>query len=137
MRMVRLLLMTVVPMLLAVSCRTGDTVVIERTVSDSVFGREVSIDTVILTDSVVIRERHRGDTVWIERDQIHRGLRVKVVKDTIHEIRVDTVSLPVKAVDTLISHEDSASTTSGIVRGFVAGVIAMLIIMGLYKILKR
>lgn len=134
MRVVRLLLTTVVPMLLAMSCRTGSTVVVERTVSDSVVGREVRIDTVILSDSLIIKERQSGDTVWIERERIHHGLRVKVVRDTTHEVRVDTVSMPVKAVDTLMKHEDSASSN---VSGFVAGVIAVLIIMGLYKILKR
>ena len=55
-----------------------------------------STDTVLLRDSVFIREQIRGDTVYLTRTEYHDRWRTRVEHDTIIDVRVkkEIVQLP-------------------------------------------
>lgn len=126
-------------LLLLTGCRAPHRLVIERVVADTVVEHLSRIDTVMTSDSIIIRESMRGDTVWVERDHIHRGLKVKVVRDTIRQVRVDTIVSPAKVAELYAVDGDARSAGGGnalpIAIMVVAGV--MIIISGLKKLLKN
>ena len=79
--------------LLLVGCRSAQTTVVERIRKDTVFDIRERHDTLQIIDSVVVREWMRGDTVWIERSHRRSKERVRVVADTVREVRIDSIPI--------------------------------------------
>lgn len=79
--------------LLLASCRSIQTSVVERVSKDTVYDIRERHDTLRLIDSVVVREWMRGDTVWIERSHRRSKERTAVVRDTVREVRIDSIPI--------------------------------------------
>ena len=79
--------------LLLAGCRSTQTSVVERVSKDTVYDIRERHDTLRLIDSVVVREWMRGDTVWIERSHRSSRERTKVVRDTVREVRIDSIPI--------------------------------------------
>lgn len=79
--------------LLLASCRSIQTSVVERVSKDTVYDIRERHDTLWLIDSVVVREWMRGDTVWIERSHRSSRERTAVVRDTVREVRIDSIPI--------------------------------------------
>ena len=67
-----------------VGCRPSVEVV-ERVRYDTLLVMSRHSDTIVNADSVIIRERLRGDTLLIEKERIIRRERIRTVRDTIRE----------------------------------------------------
>lgn len=71
-------------------CKAKELVTVERMRTDTLLWYSNIRDSVVVKDSVYIRE---GDTVVVER--WHTSWRERVVRDTIYKSRVDSVPYPV------------------------------------------
>ena len=71
-------------------CKSVEVVEVERVNHDTLYISKLVHDSVIVTDSVVLREK--GDTVWFEK--WHTQWRERIVHDTVQHNRVDSVPVP-------------------------------------------
>ena len=74
-------------------CKAKELVTVERMRTDTLLWYSNIRDSVVVKDSVYIRE---GDTVVVER--WHTRWRERVVRDTIYKSRVDSVHIPYPVV---------------------------------------
>ena len=114
-------ILTAVVML--VGCRPSVEVV-ERVRYDTLLVMSRHSDTIVNADSVIIRERLRGDTLLIEKERIIRRERIRTVRDTIREHRVDSVPVVVAATD---NHRGNDSLWTVVIVGLVVGLILLMI----------
>lgn len=98
--------------------------VVERVRYDTLLVMSRHSDTIVNADSVIIRERLRGDTLLIEKERIIRRERIRTVRDTIREHRVDSVPVVVAATD---NHRGNDSLWTVVIVGLVVGLILLMI----------
>ena len=81
--------------LVSVSCRCVE-VVTSDTHNSSLIAHSSHHDTVVLRDSVYVREVQRGDTVYLTRVEWRDRWRTRVERDTVVDVRVEkeVVQLP-------------------------------------------
>lgn len=112
-------------------CRSVETVVVERVKKDTVLDIKERRDTFWLSDSVVVKEWMRGDTVWIERSRHRSKERVRVVADTIREVRIDSIPMVITPQD------NQGAIDSGRCRRLPAVISVVLAIVFLLILIKR
>lgn len=117
-------ILTAVVML--VGCRPSVEVV-ERVRYDTLLVMSRHSDTIVNADSVIIRERLRGDTLLIEKERIIRRERIRIVRDTIREHRVDSVPVVVAATTATDNHRGNDSLWTVVIAGLVVGLILLMI----------
>ena len=71
-------------------CKSVEVVEVERVNHDTLYMSKLIHDSVIVTDSVVLKEK--GDTVWFEK--WHTQWRERIVRDTVHHHHLDSVPVP-------------------------------------------
>lgn len=79
------------------SCRQTEYVAVESVRTDTVRVKEVRADTLVKSDSTVIRTA--GDTVYTDR--WHTVYRVRERADTVYRSRVDSIPVPYEVVKTV------------------------------------
>ena len=81
--------------LVSVSCRCVEAVTSD-THNSSLIAHSSHHDTVVLRDSVYVREVQRGDTVYLTRVEWRDRWRTRVERDTVVDVRVEkeVVQLP-------------------------------------------
>jgi len=109
--------------LLLASCRSIQTSVVERVSKDTVYDIRERHDTLRLIDSVVVREWMRGDTVWIERSHRRSKERTAVVRDTVREVRIDSIPI------VIARREDEAFSFGRQSRRASVAIVVVVVIM--------
>lgn len=84
------LILCIVGAIVLTGCKSVEVVEVERVTTDTLYLSKLVHDSVIVLDSVVLREK--GDTVWFEK--WHTQWRERIVHDTVHHHRVDSVPVP-------------------------------------------
>ena len=117
--------------LLLVGCRSAQTTVVERIRKDTVFDIRERHDTLQIIDSVVVREWMRGDTVWIERSHRRSKERVRVVADTVREVRIDSIPIVIaqRGDEGFRVGKQSRQTSVAIVVAVLMIIVFLLILM--------
>lgn len=117
--------------LLLAGCRSTQTSVVERVSKDTVYDIRERHDTLRLIDSVVVREWMRGDTVWIERSHRSSRERTKVVRDTVREVRIDSIPIVIgrRGGEAFSIGRQSRSASAAIVVVVVIMIVFLLILM--------
>ena len=117
--------------LLLAGCRSTQTSVVERVSKDTVYDIRERHDTLRLIDSVVVREGMRGDTVWIERSHRSSRERTKVVRDTVREVRIDSIPIVIgrRGGEAFSIGRQSRSASAAIVVVVVIMIVFLLILM--------
>ena len=117
--------------LLLVGCKSAQTTVVERISKDTVFDIRERRDTLQIIDSVVIREWMRGDTVWIESSHRRSKERVRVVADTVREVRIDSIPIVVaqRGDEGFGVGKQSRQTSVAIVVAVLMIIVFLLILM--------
>ena len=117
--------------LLLGGCRSAQTPVVERVSKDTVYDIRERHDTLQLIDSVVVREWMRGDTVWIERSHRRSKERVRVVRDTVREVRIDSIPIVIaqRGDEGFIVGKQSRRSSVAIVVAAVMVIVFLLILM--------
>ena len=117
--------------LLLAGCRSTQTSVVERVSKDTVYDIRERHDTLRLIDSVVVREWMRGDTVWIERSHRSSRERTKVVRDTVREVRIDSIPIVIgrRGGEAFSIGRQSRRTSAAIVVAVVIIIVFLLILM--------
>lgn len=117
--------------LLLVGCKSAQTTVVERISKDTVFDIRERRDTLQIIDSVVIREWMRGDTVWIESSHRRSKERVRVVADTVREVRIDSIPMVVaqRGDEGFGVGKQSRQTSVAIVVAVLMIIVFLLILM--------
>lgn len=118
--------------LLLAGCRSTQTSVVERVSKDTVYDIRERHDTLRIIDSVVVREWMRGDTVWIERSHRSNRERTKVVRDTVREVRIDSIPIVIGRRD-----DEAYSIGRQSRRASAAIVVAVVIIIVFLLILMK
>ena len=77
-------------LLFLTSCKHTEYVTVERVKTDTTYINKVQRDSVLLHDSIHVKEK--GDTVWIER--WHTRWENHLTHDTLYQYRVDSVPVP-------------------------------------------
>lgn len=80
--------------ILFTSCASPKVVTVERTVHDTLHITKQQRDSIFLHDSIYVRERSSGDTVFVEIDRWHTQFRDRWLHDSIYSVRVDSVPVP-------------------------------------------
>lgn len=75
-------------------CTTTRTVTVERTTHDTIQITRQQRDSIYLRDSIYVRERTQGDTVFMEVTRWHTQYRDRWHHDSIYAVRVDSVPVP-------------------------------------------
>ena len=83
-RTLALVLIMVTIILVLPSCKSLDTTTLHHTTQHYTTLHN-SVDTVVLRDSVFVREVMKGDTVYLTRTEYRDRWRVRLVHDTIHD----------------------------------------------------
>lgn len=117
--------------LLLAGCKSTQTSVVERVSKDTVYDIRERHDTLRLIDSVVVREWMRGDTVWIERSHRSSRERTKVVRDTVREVRIDSIPIVIGRRDgeAYSIGRQSRRASAAIVVAVVIIIVFLLILM--------
>ena len=117
--------------LLLVGCKSAQTTVVERISKDTVFDIRERRDTLQIIDSVVIREWMRGDTVWIESSHRRSKERVRVVADTVREVRIDSIPIVIgrRGDEAFSIGRQSRRASAAIVVAVVIMIVFLLILM--------
>ena len=117
--------------LLLAGCRSTQTSVVERVSKDTVYDIRERHDTLRLIDSVVVREWMRGDTVWIERSHRSSRERTKVVRDTVREVRIDSIPIVIgrRGGKAFSIGRQSRRASAAIVVAVVIMIVFLLILM--------
>ena len=81
--------------LVSVSCRSVDTTTLHHTTQHYTTLHN-SVDTVIVRDSIFIREIQKGDTVYLTRVEWRDRWRTRIERDTVVDVRIEkeVVQLP-------------------------------------------
>ena len=83
--------------LMSVSCRSHNVPRIAQIDTDRYESHFLQrVDTVVVRDSVFVREKQRGDTVYLTRVEWRDRWRTRVERDTVVDVRVEkeVVQLP-------------------------------------------
>lgn len=117
--------------LLLAGCRSTQTSVVERVSKDTVYDIRERHDTLRLIDSVVVREWMRGDTVWIERSHRSSREKTKVVRDTVREVRIDSIPIVIgrRGGEAFSIGRQSRKVSAAIVVAVVIMIVFLLILM--------
>lgn len=117
--------------LLLAGCKSTQTSVVERVSKDTVYDIRERHDTLHLIDSVVVREWMRGDTVWIERSHRSSRERTKVVRDTVREVRIDSIPIVIgrRGGEAFSIGRQSRRASAAIVVAVVIMIVFLLILM--------
>ena len=117
--------------LLLAGCRSTQTSVVERVSKDTVYDIRERHDTLRLIDSVMVREWMRGDTVWIERSHRSSRERTKVVRDTVREVRIDSIPIVIgrRGGKAFSIGRQSRRASAAIVVAVVIMIVFLLILM--------
>ena len=117
--------------LLLAGCRSTQTSVVERVSKDTVYDIRERHDTLRLIDSVMVREWMRGDTVWIERSHRSSRERTKVVRDTVREVRIDSIPIVIgrRGGEAFSIGSQSRRASAAIVVAAVIIIVFILILM--------
>lgn len=127
-------LVTLVAVLLLVSCKQVEYIPIESVVKDTIYRENVRLDSVMLTDSVFLHVHTIGDTVYSEKVKVVYRDRYKYVYDTTYISRVDTIRVPVPTERKATLWEQTKENLSGLIRlaglivfcGFIVWFISLL-----------
>ncbi|MBQ9645365.1 MAG: hypothetical protein IJV24_03275 [Prevotella sp.] len=76
------------------SCTPQRTVVVETVRTDTLRLTQHERDSIFLRDSIYIRERTQGDTVFLEVSRWHTQYRDRWLHDSIYIARTDSVPVP-------------------------------------------
>ena len=117
--------------LLLAGCKRTQTAVVERVSKDTVYDIRERHDTLRLIDSVVVREWMRGDTVWIERSHRSSRERTKAVRDTVREVRIDSIPIVIgrRGGEAVSIGRQSRRASAAIVVAVVIIIVFLLILM--------
>ena len=106
------------------SCTRTVYVPITSVQRDSIFLHTHSRDSIMVHDSITIREK--GDTVWMER--WHTAYRDRLLTDTIYIERHDSINVPVP-IEKPLSFSDRAWIKVGKL-GVMASAMVLVVILG-------
>lgn len=83
-------------MMLICSCSTSQPIVVERVRIDTLKTHVATHDTMIVRDSVLVREYMRGDTIYMSKEVIKWRERASAKTDTIYKVslKTDTICVP-------------------------------------------
>lgn len=84
----------ILSLVLLTGCRTVKYVPMETVRTDTVYQKQVERDSIMLHDSVYIREWMRGDTVYVDRTRWRTEYRDRYLCDTVYESSTDSVAVP-------------------------------------------
>lgn len=76
------------------SCATPQPVVVERVTHDTLRITQQQRDSIFLHDSIYVRERTSGDTVWMEVERWHTRYQDRFIHDSIYAVRTDSIPVP-------------------------------------------
>lgn len=127
-------LVTLVVVLLLVSCKQAEYIHTHTTSSDTVYVGSVKIDTFRLVDSVYYHIETKGDTVYSTKTKVVYRDRYKYVHDTTYISRVDTIRVPVPVERKATLWEQTKENLGNLIRlaglivfgGFIVWFIALL-----------
>ena len=76
-----------------VSCKSVEPTTLLNTTQDYSTSTQATVDTVVLRDSIYIRESIRGDTVYLTHTEYRDRWRIREVHDTIHNTQYITQTI--------------------------------------------
>ena len=76
-----------------VSCKSVEPTTLLNTTQDYSTSTQTTVDTVVVHDSVYVREVMRGDTVYLTRTEYRDRWRIREVHDTIHNTQYITQTI--------------------------------------------
>ena len=77
------------------SCSTPKSVVLERTLHDTVHVNNLRLDSIYMHDSIYFESIIKGDTVYRTKEITRWRDRVSIKRDTIYAVREKSVDIPV------------------------------------------
>ena len=75
-------------------CKTVRYVPMETVKTDTIWQKQVVMDSVRVHDSVYVKEWMKGDTVYVDRAVWHTAIQERLRTDTVYKSRVDSVAVP-------------------------------------------
>lgn len=75
-------------------CKTVRYVPMETVKTDTIWQKQVVMDSVRVHDSVYVKEWMKGDTVYVDRAVWHTAIQERLRADTVYRNRVDSVAVP-------------------------------------------
>ena len=76
-----------------VSCKSVEPTTLLNTTQDYSTSTQTTVDTVVVHDSVYVREVMRGDTIYLTRTEWRDRWRIREVHDTIHDTQYITQTI--------------------------------------------
>jgi len=115
------------------SCRSIEYVPVETVRTDTLWQKIVERDSIIVNDSVIVREK--GDTVMIEK--WHTKYRDRLKTDTMYVSKTDSVQVPYPVEKKLTRWETFCIDYGKVMLGASVVLVAFIIIWLVRKIKKR
>lgn len=75
-------------------CASQKVVTVEHVTHDTIRITQQQRDSIVLHDSIHVRERTQGDTVFVEVTRWHTQYRDRLLLDSIYAVRTDSVPVP-------------------------------------------
>ena len=91
-------LMAAMIVMMLSGCKSGEVAVVQHTKTDTCYISRVERDSIWMRDSVYVKEKVKGDTVWMEVTRWNRVVKNVTRVDTVYKARVDSVPVPYPVV---------------------------------------
>ena len=115
------------------SCRSVEYVPVETVRTDTLWQKIVERDSIIVNDSVIVREN--GDTVMIEK--WHTKYRDRLKTDTLYVSKTDSIQVPYPVEKKLTRWQTFCIDYGKVMLGASVVLVAFIIIWIVRKIKKR